>query len=216
MTACHTTTQCMTQDVDPVVVQKAVTIQKECGLGNNTCINKCSGKGVCGNNGCRCEPGFGGVDCSISLTTLITYNPVSQKYAPNKDAYLLPVKQEYPAVVVPAPAPGYVGYVQQEIKSVTTSSTSETSLNTSGTNSNTSAGNTSSTSTTTTNTSGNTSGSVSTPNDTGYSSQVEQPISTPGVQTDSKPKEASYNIASSSNTIAPKIGALCMLIIALL
>ncbi|KAI8892563.1 hypothetical protein BC833DRAFT_625708, partial [Globomyces pollinis-pini] len=107
MTACHTTTQCMTQDVDPVVVQKAVTIQKECGLGNNTCINKCSGKGVCGNNGCRCEPGFGGVDCSISLTTLITYNPVSQQYAPNTDAYLLPVKQEYPADVAPIVLPGY-------------------------------------------------------------------------------------------------------------
>ncbi|KAI8891880.1 hypothetical protein BC833DRAFT_613103, partial [Globomyces pollinis-pini] len=139
MTACHTTTQCMTQDVDVVIVERAVSIQRECGLGNNTCVNNCSGKGVCGNNGCRCEPGFGGVDCSISLTTLITYNPVSQQYAPNTDGFLLPIKQELPPVIAPIAAPGYSEAINTDQKVIDNPSyipdtTSTTSGSTSGTN----------------------------------------------------------------------------------
>ncbi|KAJ2993742.1 hypothetical protein HDV02_002105 [Globomyces sp. JEL0801] len=107
MILCQTTTQCMKQDVDPVIVQKALTIQKDCGLGNNSCINNCSGKGVCGNNGCRCEPGFGGPDCSINLTNLISYNPVTNQFSPNTAPVLLPTKPELPPKVEVAPAPGY-------------------------------------------------------------------------------------------------------------
>ncbi|KAI8920589.1 hypothetical protein BC831DRAFT_553248 [Entophlyctis helioformis] len=77
---CHTQTTYMERDVKPEIIKQATTIQTQCGFGNNTCINKCSGNGVCADYGCACQPGWGGVDCSTNLTQRVQYNVESGKY----------------------------------------------------------------------------------------------------------------------------------------
>ncbi|KAI8923260.1 hypothetical protein BC831DRAFT_417459 [Entophlyctis helioformis] len=77
---CRTQTTYMERDVKPEIIKQATTIQTQCGFGNNTCINKCSGNGVCADYGCACQPGWGGVDCSTNLTQRVQYNVESGKY----------------------------------------------------------------------------------------------------------------------------------------
>ncbi len=38
------------------------------GLGEHNCPSNCAGHGKCRRHGCHCQSGFGGVDCSITLT----------------------------------------------------------------------------------------------------------------------------------------------------
>jgi hypothetical protein len=80
MAQCRLATNYLQHDPEPVVVQKAQAIQQKACLNNYECPNNCSGNGVCGNNGCRCNASFGGKDCSIDLTQLISYNEEKNAY----------------------------------------------------------------------------------------------------------------------------------------
>ncbi|KAI8912744.1 hypothetical protein EDD86DRAFT_116758 [Gorgonomyces haynaldii] len=109
---CNTLTGYMQQDVQPAVVQNATQVRKDCGLGSNQCINSCSGKGLCGPNGCVCNPGFGGLDCSVDLNAKVSYNQDTKQYGTNN-----PVYQQMPAPTenkdaLPAAAPSPAGYGQ--------------------------------------------------------------------------------------------------------
>ena len=115
---CNTATQYMKNDIKPQVVEQAQSIRKECGLGNNKCINNCSGNGACGGNGCVCNSGFGGLDCSVNLNKLISYNPQSNSYAQGGTNYGNHVAQVQPAQDQPSqedqPAPSSQNLAQTQ------------------------------------------------------------------------------------------------------
>ncbi|KAH6575447.1 hypothetical protein BASA60_005035 [Batrachochytrium salamandrivorans] len=71
--------------LDPTkeVIDQGTKIKKECGFGNATCINSCSGKGTCTDFGCACSPGFSGMDCSMDLTKATQYDQSVNKYRIN-------------------------------------------------------------------------------------------------------------------------------------
>jgi hypothetical protein len=94
---CKTKTDYMREDVSDQVKQKAEEIQSKAGLGTNQCTNNCSGNGICGNNGCRCKPGFGGSDCSVDLTKMMSYDQEKQKYTPSTPKTVYPVVGSLPA-----------------------------------------------------------------------------------------------------------------------
>ncbi|KAJ3268455.1 hypothetical protein HDV01_002734 [Terramyces sp. JEL0728] len=89
---CKTSTNYMINYPAPQVQQQGHDIQKTCGLGNNTCANNCGGQGVCGANGCRCNPGYGGLDCSTDLTKMISYNPQTGSYSDQTPSNVYPVQ----------------------------------------------------------------------------------------------------------------------------
>ncbi|KAJ3255009.1 hypothetical protein HK103_006711 [Boothiomyces macroporosus] len=68
MSHCKQTSNYMVKDYDDKAVQKAQAIQQQTGLNQHNCPANCNGNGVCGDNGCRCKPTFGGIDCSIDMT----------------------------------------------------------------------------------------------------------------------------------------------------
>ncbi|KAH9268519.1 hypothetical protein BASA84_000123 [Batrachochytrium salamandrivorans] len=80
---CHTLTDDMIRDLTKEVIDQGTKIRKECGFGNGTCINSCSGKGTCTDFGCACSPGFSGVDCSMDLTKATQYDPTVNEYRIN-------------------------------------------------------------------------------------------------------------------------------------
>ena len=87
MSRCNTATSYLSHDAQPAMVQHAASVRQSCGLGNYTCMNNCSGNGGCSNNGCVCNPTFGGLDCSVSLPSLISYNPSTKSYGDNNPIY---------------------------------------------------------------------------------------------------------------------------------
>ncbi|KAJ3316763.1 hypothetical protein HDV06_002895 [Boothiomyces sp. JEL0866] len=70
MSHCKQTSNYMAKDYDEKTIEKAKTIQQQHGFNQHNCPANCNGNGVCGDNGCRCKPTFGGNDCSIDLTQL--------------------------------------------------------------------------------------------------------------------------------------------------
>lgn len=80
---CSAMTYLMKEDPEEDVVAKAHQAETESGLGNKACINDCSGRGACDVNGCICDAGFGGIDCSNDLTTLISYDSKLDKFVTN-------------------------------------------------------------------------------------------------------------------------------------
>ncbi|KAJ3253489.1 hypothetical protein HK103_000521 [Boothiomyces macroporosus] len=118
MAECKITTGFMQVDNQPAVVDQSVQIQSQCGLGNHKCLNDCSGHGVCGVTGCRCSPTWGGADCSIDLTKLMSYNFKLKSYV----KFTLPslfckAETDLPAPVTP-PADNSLVYVQDQVKAV--------------------------------------------------------------------------------------------------
>ncbi|KAH6566624.1 hypothetical protein BASA62_006611 [Batrachochytrium salamandrivorans] len=80
---CRTLTDDMILDPTKAVIDQGTKIKKECGFGNVTCINSCSGKGTCTDFGCACSPGFSGMDCSMDLTKATQYDPTVDQYRIN-------------------------------------------------------------------------------------------------------------------------------------
>lgn len=80
MALCNTHTTFMSNDIVSANVQQAVTVKKSCGLGTNNCPLSCSNNGICSANGCACNPGFSGLDCSIHLSNLLCFNPVANSF----------------------------------------------------------------------------------------------------------------------------------------
>ncbi|KAH6596832.1 hypothetical protein BASA50_004900, partial [Batrachochytrium salamandrivorans] len=80
---CRTLTDDMIRGTAKEVIDQGTKIKKECGFGNVTCINSCSGKGTCTDFGCACSPGFSGMDCSMDLTKATQYDPTVDQYRIN-------------------------------------------------------------------------------------------------------------------------------------
>lgn len=80
----------MIADSVPAVVANATQIQVAAGLGTNSCASSCTAHGTCGSNGCRCDATWGGADCSVDLTKLISQNPTTHQYVPNTPAEIYP------------------------------------------------------------------------------------------------------------------------------
>jgi hypothetical protein len=99
MAQCRTKTDYLKEDVDDKKVKEAVAIQQKAGLGaENKCINDCSGKnGVCSDNGCRCHPSFGGLDCSVDLTKMISFDQEKIQYTPTTPSIAYPEVGSLPA-----------------------------------------------------------------------------------------------------------------------
>ncbi|KAJ3322465.1 hypothetical protein HDV06_003009 [Boothiomyces sp. JEL0866] len=118
MAECKVTTGFMQVDNQQTVVNQGIQIQSQCGLGNHNCLNDCSGHGICGSTGCRCSPTWGGADCSIDLTKLMSYNFKLKSYV----KFTLPslfckAETDLPAPVTP-PADNSLVYVQDQVKAV--------------------------------------------------------------------------------------------------
>jgi hypothetical protein len=83
LSQCRLATNYMKQDSEPKNVKKAEEIQQKASLNENKCSNDCSGNGICGDNGCQCKATFGGRDCSIDLTKLMSYDQEKKQYTEN-------------------------------------------------------------------------------------------------------------------------------------
>jgi hypothetical protein len=97
MAQCKTKTDYLKEDADDKKAEKAKEIQETAGLGPNKCPKDCSGNGVCGDNGCRCKPSFGGQDCSVDLTKMISYDQETKKYNPTTPTTVYPEVGSMPA-----------------------------------------------------------------------------------------------------------------------
>ncbi|KAH6563935.1 hypothetical protein BASA60_010503 [Batrachochytrium salamandrivorans] len=71
------------------IVDKGARVQQDCGFGNRTCINNCSGNGACTNFGCACKAGFAGLDCSMDLTKARQFDPVTRVYKANVNIQMI-------------------------------------------------------------------------------------------------------------------------------
>ncbi|KAK6095903.1 hypothetical protein MT418_003783 [Batrachochytrium dendrobatidis] len=92
----------------PVIVEQGKKVQEDCGFGNRTCLNNCSGNGVCSNVGCACKTGFAGQDCSMDLSKVTQYDPNAGKYQVNVNVnVIIKYQQEHinQTPQLPAPAP---------------------------------------------------------------------------------------------------------------
>ena len=107
MASCNVKVNLLSYDTDKDSVAKADKVRKTYGFApvvdyssnrgspssygwdKSQCKNQCSGHGTCTYNGCTCNPGFSGADCSTDLTQLISYSPKRRQYsAPlDKDAF---------------------------------------------------------------------------------------------------------------------------------
>jgi hypothetical protein len=97
MAQCKVKTEIMKGDSDEQVQKQAETIQETVGLGSHKCLNDCSGNGFCGENGCRCQPTFGGDDCSIDLTRLSSVDQETKELQPKTPASVYPEVGSLPA-----------------------------------------------------------------------------------------------------------------------
>jgi hypothetical protein len=97
MAQCKVKTEIMQNASDEHVQKEAETIQEVVGLGSYKCKNDCSGNGVCGENGCRCQKTFGGDDCSIDLTRLGSLDQETKEAQPNTPAAVYPEVGSIPA-----------------------------------------------------------------------------------------------------------------------
>jgi hypothetical protein len=119
MAQCRQRAEYMSRDYEPQVVQKAEEIKREGGLGQFECLNKCSGQGTCGDNGCRCNQGFGGLDCSVDMSKMMSYKPERRVFSegtPREDLPVIPNEAELPE------QPETNGYGEGNAPSITTSS----------------------------------------------------------------------------------------------
>ncbi|KAJ3256136.1 hypothetical protein HK103_005705 [Boothiomyces macroporosus] len=115
MSSCHKKTEYMAVDYDQPTVTNATQVQTQCGFNGHKCINDCSGHGVCGAYGCRCQPTWGGKDCSIDLTKKMSYNPVAKTYVPfTPPTVYCKAQDNLPAPVAP-PAQNPQVYVQDQV-----------------------------------------------------------------------------------------------------
>ncbi|KAH6584320.1 hypothetical protein BASA50_010363 [Batrachochytrium salamandrivorans] len=105
---CCTLTDDMIRDPTKEVIDQGAKIRKECGFGDGTCTNSCSGKGTCTDFGCACSPGFSGMDCSIDLTKSTQYDPTVNEYRINVNITVIQ-KQMY--VSVPSVDKSLVSFV---------------------------------------------------------------------------------------------------------
>ncbi|KAH9273176.1 hypothetical protein BASA83_004465 [Batrachochytrium salamandrivorans] len=111
---CRTLTDDMIRGTTKEAIDQGTKIKKECGFGNGTCINSCSGKGTCTDSGCACSPGFSGMDCSMDLTKATQYDQSVNEYRINVNVTIvqqptgqhskLPVSDPY---ATPAPYSPY-------------------------------------------------------------------------------------------------------------
>ena len=99
---CKTLTDYQVLSVEPELRALAVDVQKQAGLGANVCMNSCSAHGSCGHYGCTCDQAWGGADCSISLTKIVSYNPSTKSYTQGGVYTSLPPQQPYVAPLVKA------------------------------------------------------------------------------------------------------------------
>jgi hypothetical protein len=74
MAHCNSMTTYMKNDVKPEIKEKSADVVKKCGLGGHSCPANCSAHGDCTENGCVCSAGWGGIDCSLDQSKMITYN----------------------------------------------------------------------------------------------------------------------------------------------
>ncbi|KAH9262167.1 hypothetical protein BASA82_000790 [Batrachochytrium salamandrivorans] len=91
---CRALTDDMILDPTKDVVDHGTKIRKECGFGNVTCINSCSGKGTCTDFGCACSPGFSGMDCSMDLTKATQYDQSVNEYRINVNITIVQEQME--------------------------------------------------------------------------------------------------------------------------
>ncbi|KAH6574905.1 hypothetical protein BASA62_002270 [Batrachochytrium salamandrivorans] len=91
---CRTLTDDMILDPTKDVIDQGTKIKKECGFGNGTCINSCSGKGTCTDFGCVCSPGFSGMDCSMDLTKATQYDQSVNEYRINVNITVIQQQME--------------------------------------------------------------------------------------------------------------------------
>ncbi|KAH6594790.1 hypothetical protein BASA50_006264 [Batrachochytrium salamandrivorans] len=91
---CRALTDDMISRTTKDVVDHGTQIRKECGFGNATCINSCSGQGTCTDFGCACSPGFSGMDCSMDLTKANQYDPSVDQYRINVNITIVQEQME--------------------------------------------------------------------------------------------------------------------------
>ncbi|KAH6588941.1 hypothetical protein BASA50_010362 [Batrachochytrium salamandrivorans] len=101
---CCTLTDDMILDPTKDAIDQGAKIRKECGFGDGTCTNSCSGKGTCTDFGCACSPGFSGMDCSIDLTKSTQYDPTVNEYRINVNITVIQ-KQMEPTYKLPGSDP---------------------------------------------------------------------------------------------------------------
>ncbi|KAH6591178.1 hypothetical protein BASA61_005032 [Batrachochytrium salamandrivorans] len=77
---CNSATKYMETGPTQIIIDQGIKVRQECGFGNRTCINDCSGNGACTNFGCACKVGFAGLDCSMDLSKARQLDPVTNIY----------------------------------------------------------------------------------------------------------------------------------------
>jgi hypothetical protein len=83
MVVCRTLVGYMAKDPETAVADQAKDTEVSSGLQDNACKNDCSGNGKCTANGCTCNPGFSGMDCSNNVASYLAYNPNQNAYVAN-------------------------------------------------------------------------------------------------------------------------------------
>lgn len=86
MALCNTRTTYMSNDNLKANIQQAATVKLACGLGSNVCPGSCSNNGACSANGCVCNPGYSGLDCSSQLNNLIAFNSASNSFVAQQNS----------------------------------------------------------------------------------------------------------------------------------
>ncbi|KNC98732.1 uncharacterized protein SPPG_06410 [Spizellomyces punctatus DAOM BR117] len=98
---CRAKTDAQKCSADPAEQKEGDKVQKENGLGTNSCPSGCGQNGVCTPNGCMCKPGYSGLTCQEDAGSLPTYNagPVT-----NEDGDTVDKKPDYKPLPLPEDA----------------------------------------------------------------------------------------------------------------
>ncbi|KAH9275045.1 hypothetical protein BASA83_002759 [Batrachochytrium salamandrivorans] len=101
---CNAVTKYMANGPTQAIVDKGVKVQQDCGFGNRTCINNCSGNGACTNFGCACKVGFAGLDCSMDLSKIRQFDPTTKVYKTDVNIQVIVQQQKQQVAAQPLAA----------------------------------------------------------------------------------------------------------------